>query len=147
MPPVLSKPVAGGSFDPQVAATPAGGQAEVAADQHEPFEPGQLGSNTPKAAARRGSTTLLWNVVKRLRGKDGRALALLLKDYTHVCTAPRDSDGKPCNVPLKLTKPNGTWITTVANRHVENDEQHQQHPISVAKRQKKETEHNDLVGQ
>jgi len=105
-----------------------------AVDQHTAFEQGQLGVNSP---SKRKQTSDIWDkkMVRRLRGQDGRAAALIAQGYTHVC-AMLMPDGRPCNDALKLTKEKdggATWISTVALRHIR--KAHPQSPVAVAKKE------------
>ena len=83
-----------------------------------------VGDNTPKKAGGPLSTSKVWTTVKRLKGKDTRSQQLLLSGYTHICTYALDPDeetgaAQHCHEPLLLTRPGGTWIQTVAQRHLE----------------------------
>ena len=75
-------------------AAAAEGAHAAADDRHAPFAAGQLGANTP---AKRAAKADIWEkkLVRRIRGSDGRALALALEGYTHVCTISTP-DGPSC---------------------------------------------------
>ena len=109
---------------------------------HAPFDVPEraVGMNTPKKAGGPPPSSKVWQTVKRLKAKDPRSQTLLLAGYTHICTFPLEADtetGQPryCHEPLPLTRPNGTWIQTVAQRHLENE-----HPTDPAAIEAKERE-------
>jgi hypothetical protein len=108
----------------QAAGAPAGAPAAAAPSDisHEPLPPGSYGSNSPTKAKEKSN---VWLHFKRLRGEDGVVLQMRLAGKTHVCIAPRDSDGKPCNHFEKLTRPGGAWCTTVALRHLQTSDEHE----------------------
>ena len=104
----------------------------AAAERHDPFTPSNVGPNTP---GKRAPQAAIWTEKQFMRLlPDGRRSApLIAKGFTHVCVLRRDSDGKPCNAPLKLTKNKlgGTWLSTKALAHVRNDLEHASHPLAV----------------
>jgi len=95
------------------------GSPVAAAERHDPFTPSNVGPNTP---GKRAPTAAIWTEKQFLRLLPGgrRSAPLIAKGFTHVCVLRRDSDGKPCNTPLKLTKNKlgGTWLSTKALAHV-----------------------------
>ena len=108
------------------------GSPVAAAERHDPFTPSNVGPNTPD---KRAPQAAIWTEKQFMRLlPDGRRSApLIAKGFTHVCVLRRDSDGKPCNTPLKLTKNKlgGTWLSTKALAHVRNDLEHASHPLAI----------------
>ena len=108
------------------------GSPVAAAERHDPFTPSNVGTNTP---GKRAPTAAIWTEKQFLRLLPGgrRSAPLIAKGFTHVCVLRRDSDGKPCNTPLKLTKNKlgGTWLSTKALAHVRNDLEHASHPLAI----------------
>ena len=108
------------------------GSPVAAAERHDPFTPSNVGPNTP---GKRAPTAAIWTEKQFLRLLPGgrRSAPLITKGFTHVCVLRRDSDGKPCNTPLKLTKNKlgGTWLSTKALAHVRNDLEHASHPLAI----------------
>ena len=104
------------------------GSPVAAAERHDPFTPSNVGPNTP---GKRAPTAAIWTEKQFLRLLPGgrRSAPLIAKGFTHVCVLRRDSDGKPCNTPLKLTKNKlgGTWLSTKALAHVRNAS----HPLAI----------------
>ena len=103
---------------------------------HEPFDVPEraIGHNTPKKAGAALSTSKVWDTIKRLKTRDTRSQQLLLAGYTHICSFPLEPNedtgaAQFCHHPLVLTRPNGTWIQTVAQRHLEQD--HPDDPAAV----------------
>ena len=128
------------------------GSPVAAAERHDPFTPSNVGPNTPGKRAPQA----VWTEKQFLRLLPGgrRSAPLIAKGFTHVCVLRRDSDGKPCNTPLKLTKNKlgGTWLSTSNQRppgpplpptscvqactrkalaHVRNDLEHASHPLAI----------------
>ena len=107
-------------------------QTCLARQWHDPFTPSNVGPNTP---GKRAPQAAIWTEKQFMRLlPDGRRSApLIAKGFTHVCVLRRDSDGKPCNTPLKLTKNKlgGTWLSTKALAHVRNDLEHASHPLAI----------------
>ena len=108
------------------------GSPVAAAERHDPFTPSNVGPNTP---GKRAPQAAIWTEKQfmRLLPDRRRSAPLIAKGFTHVCVLRRDSDGKPCNTPLKLTKNKlgGTWLSTKALAHVRNDLEHASHPLAI----------------
>jgi hypothetical protein len=106
---------------------------------HSEFESAQaIGANTPKGNGA-PPTGPVWESVKRLKVGNPRSQALMLKGYTHICVHPLDPDedtGAPrfCHEPLVCSRPSGTWIQTIAQRHLESEHSDAKASIQASKR-------------